>query len=209
MVTIAILIITCAVSLIFMRNMEFKGKHMFNAYAIQHNREWHRFISGGFLHANEMHLLVNMMTLYFFGPHVEKVYCSEALFGERWGSFMFALMYISAIIISSLYSFFKHRNNPHYNALGASGAVSAVLYSALLFFPMQTIYLFFAIPVNFALYGVIYLVYSNYMSRKGTDNIGHDAHFWGAVYGFIFPVIFNPQLAVNFVRKIAAFFTGL
>lgn len=201
MVTLAILIITCAVSLIYMQNFEFKSKHMFNAWAIKHRKEWQRFFTGGLLHADFMHLAFNMLALYSFGAMVEEVFKDEQLFGQRLGSLMFAFMYVSALAVSSIYSFFKHKDNIHYNALGASGAVSAVVYAAILFNPTGTIYLF-VIPIKAWIFGILYLIASWAMARKNIGNIGHDAHFWGSVYGFIFPIVFFPFLAQLFIDKL-------
>lgn len=201
MVTIAILIITSAVSLIYMQNHEFRNRYMFNAYAIRHRGEWQRFFTGALLHADGVHLMFNMLALYSFGQFVEDVFRDEELFGPRLGSFMYAVMYITAIPLSSLFSFFKHQHNPHYNALGASGAVSAVVYAAILFNPLGQVSFFF-IPIRSWIFGILYLVISWILARRNVGNIGHDAHFFGSVYGFIFPIIFFPFLAENFVSAL-------
>lgn len=201
MVNLAILIITCAVSLIYMNNYEFKNRYMFNAYAIRHRGEWQRFFTGALLHADGVHLAFNMLALYSFGEFVEEVFRDEELFGPRLGSFMYALMYVTAIPISSLFSFFKHQNNSHYNALGASGAVSAIVYSAILFNPLGQVSFFF-IPLRSWIFGILYLVISWFLARRNVGNIGHDAHFFGSVYGFIFPIIFFPFLAENFISAL-------
>jgi membrane associated rhomboid family serine protease len=198
MVTIVILLITAAVSLINMNNDEFRHQYMFNAWAIKHRKEWYRFFTAGLLHADFAHLAFNMLALYSFGAMVEDGFCSEALFGPKLGHFMFSMMYVSGLAISSIYSYFKHKDNILYNALGASGAVSAVVYSAILFHPNGTIY-FIVIPIKSWLFGILYLVASYVMARKNVGNIGHDAHFWGAVYGFIFPIIFFPFLIQRFI----------
>lgn len=201
MVTLAILIITCAVSLIYMQNYEFRSKYMFNAYAIRHRGEWQRFFTGALLHADFTHLAFNMLALYSFGAFVEEVFRDEVLFGARLGSLMYAIMYVTAIPISSMFSFFKHQNNPHYNALGASGAVSAIVYSAILFNPTGQV-MFFFIPIKSWIFGILYLVISWVLARRNVGNIGHDAHFFGSVYGFIFPIIFFPFLAENFISEL-------
>lgn len=216
MVTLAILIITCAVSLIYMNNYEFKNRYMFNAYAIRHRGEWQRFFTGALLHADGMHLAFNMLALYSFGDFVEGTfrgetminfeYLNHELFGQKLGSLMFAVMYVTAIPLSSLFSYLKHKDNPHYNALGASGAVSAVVYSAILLNPLGQVSFFF-IPLRSWIFGVLYLVVSWILARRNVGNIGHDAHFFGSVYGFIFPIIFFPFLAENFISALMMSFT--
>lgn len=212
MVTIAILIITCAVSLIYMQNQEFRNRYMFNAYAIYHRREWQRFFTGALLHADGIHLLFNMMALYSFGRMVEDTFRGQTdinfvlldgheLFGPKLGSFMFALMYVTAIPLSSLFSFFRHKNDPYYNALGASGAVSAVVYTAILLYPTGTVSFFF-IPMRSWVFGGLYLLVSWILARRNVGNIGHDAHFFGSVYGLIFPLIFFPFLAEKCITRI-------
>lgn len=198
MVTLAVLIITCAVSLIYMQNHEFRARYMFNAYAIRHRGEWQRFFTHALLHGDGVHLMFNMLAFYSFGQSVEEIFRNEDLFGAQWGSLMFAIMYVTAIPISSLFSFFKHKDNPGYNALGASGAVSAVVYSAILFDPLGQVSFFF-IPIRSWIFGILYLIISYILARRSVGNIGHDAHFYGSVYGFIFPILFFPFLAERFI----------
>lgn len=211
LVTYVILFVTCAVSLLYMQNEEFKRKFMFNAYAIRHRGEWWRFFTGALLHADGMHLLFNMMTLYFFGEAVEDTFNGKTsinghihheLFGPGKGSLMFLLMYVTAIPLSSMFSYFKHKNNAYYNALGASGAVSAVVYTFILLAPLSQLSIFFAIPVTAWIYGILYLIISWVLARRNVGNIGHDAHFFGSVYGFLFPLIFFPFLAENFIADL-------
>lgn len=179
---------------------------MFNAYAIKHRNEWWRWFTGGFLHADGMHLLFNMMTLYFFGPLVEEAFNQEGLFGHGKGSLMFFLMYASAIPLSSAYTYFKQRDNIYYNALGASGAVSAIVYTFILLAPLTKLSIFFAIPVTSWIYGVIYLIICWVLARRQIGNIGHDAHFFGSIYGFLFPIAFFPFLAERFVGMLVGSF---
>jgi membrane associated rhomboid family serine protease len=218
-VTLIIVIATCAISLIYMQNQEFKSKFMFNAYAIKHRNEWWRWFTGGFLHADMMHLIFNMVTLWYFGSVVELTMSGNSvlnqeeldgnfLWGHGVGSLMYFLMYMSAIPLSSVFTYFKNKDNPYYNALGASGAVSAVVYSFILFAPLRELTIFFAIPATSWIYGIIYLVISWTMARRNIGNIGHDAHFFGSLYGFIFPIVFFPFLAENFVSQLVGSLVG-
>jgi membrane associated rhomboid family serine protease len=111
-------------------------------------------------------------------------------------------LYFGGLIISNAYALFKHRNNYYYNAVGASGAVSAVLFAAIFFEPWQNIYFFAVLPIPGIVFAALYLIYSYYMSRKQQDQIAHDAHFLGALFGFIFPVLLNGRLFERFIDKL-------
>jgi membrane associated rhomboid family serine protease len=144
-----------------------------------------------------------MLTLFFFGTYVEDAF--TVIFGKI-GLFYFIFMYVSAMFISSIYTLAKHKDNYSYNAVGASGAVSAVLFSFILLNPLDKIYFFF-IPIGIPaiVFGVAYLLYSAYMSKQNMDNIGHDAHFYGAVFGFLFPLALDYNLIYNFIGKLFNF----
>ena len=205
MLTFFIIIVTAGISLIAMNNQQVMNRFMFNPYAIAHRREWWRFFSAGLLHADYMHLIFNMLSLYFFGRVVEMFFLDEQLFGKGIGTLVYLGMYVGALFMSSLFTYFKEKDNMYYNALGASGAVSAVIYASILLLPTQTIYIY-VIPVQAWIYGLIYLVASWYMARRNVGNIGHDAHFWGAVFGFIFPLVLKPELWYNFIFRMKEFF---
>ncbi|MCK9613135.1 MAG: rhomboid family intramembrane serine protease [Bacteroidales bacterium] len=199
-----IIAITSVVSIIAMQNHEWFYRLRFNPYLALTSKQWYRFITYGLIHAGWMHLLINMFVLYSFGDVVLQYYVY--LF-EAKGYYYFALLYVGAIMISVLPSFGKHKNNPYYNAVGASGAVSAVVFASILFAPMGKIYLFF-IPFGIPafIFGVLYLIYSAVMAKRGKDNIGHDAHFWGAVFGIIFTIILKPAIALYFFDQVKTFF---
>jgi membrane associated rhomboid family serine protease len=141
-----------------------------------------------------------MFVLWMFGNNVEKTY--TYLFGYV-GHFLYLLLYLSAIVVSTLYDLRKQRYNYEYHAVGASGAVSAVLFSFILLYPLEEVYFFF-IPKGIPsfLFGILYLIYSSYMSRKNIDNVGHAAHFWGGVYGFLFLIPFKWDLIGSFFEQI-------
>ena len=182
------------------RKKDLFHKFKFNAYMVFHRKEWWRLFSSGLIHADWMHLIFNMLTLYFFGGTVELYF--KYNFGT-WGIPMFILLYVAALAVSSIPDLIKHKNNHYYNAVGASGAVSAILFAAILFDPTMKIMLFIIpIPIPGYVFAPLYLLYSHYMSNKNMDNIGHNAHFWGAVFGFLFPVLFNFSLLSSFVFKI-------
>ena len=146
-----------------------------------------------------MHLLVNMYVLYFFGSSVESYY--DQVFGER-STVYFILLYFGGMMMSVLPTFGKHKDDPSYNALGASGAVSAVVFSFILFNPLGKLYLYGLLGLPSVVFGAAYLVYCYYASRRGGDHVNHDAHFWGAVYGFLLTVILKPSLIASFFDQI-------
>lgn len=176
-------------------------KLQFNAWQILRKKEFYRLFTHAFVHADWMHLLVNMFVLWSFGGAAIALF--NGYLGGN-GTLLFLILFLSAIPISSLYSLQKEKNNYHYNAVGASGAVTALVFSTIFFAPYNTIYIYF-IPVPSIVFGVLYLVYSGYMAKRGNDNIGHDAHFWGAVYGFTFPAIIEPELLKLFFYKLVTF----
>ncbi len=174
-------------------------RFIFNPYIIQQRKEWFRFISSGFLHADWIHLLINMFVLYSFGYALENYF--KAVFEQR-GEVYFILLYVGGLMTSVLPTFKKQKDNPSYNALGASGAVSAVVFSFILFNPLQSLCLYGILCLPGIIFGVIYLVYCYYAGKKGEGNINHDAHLWGAIYGFFFTALLEPSLLMNFFQQI-------
>lgn len=188
--TYIFIVATAIFSYLGFNNRELFDKYKFNAYMVYHRKEWYRLLSHGFLHADWTHLFVNMLVLFFFGRHVENYLDLLESHGIiKFSKLFFVILYITAIAFSSSLSLVKHKDNHWYNSIGASGAVSAVLFMSIFFGPWNFIYVFLALPIPGFIYGVLYLIYSQYMSRRGGDNIGHDAHFIGAVYGFFYPLI--------------------
>lgn len=199
--TVLIILITVVTSWQGFNQPSFTYKYMFNAYQVYHHKQWYRMVTHGFLHADWMHLGFNMLSFYSFGESIEKIFRSESLFGDSLGMIYYLVLYFGAMVFSSIFSLVKHKNNSHYNALGASGAVSAVIFTFILIAPSSKMYVFF-FPMNALLYGIIFLGMSYYMSKKNLDNIGHDAHFWGAVFGFVFPILIQPLFLDNFIFQV-------
>ena len=163
--------------------------------AIERNKQYDRLVTHGFIHADGQHLLFNMITLFFFGRAIEPV------FVEKIGLVGFVAFYLSAIVIAILPTYMNHRHDSHYRSLGASGAVSAVLFSYILFAPWSLIYVFF-LPVPAVLYAVAYTGYSIWMDRQGTDNVNHSAHLWGAAYGVMFTLLLEPDVLGLFMQRL-------
>jgi len=200
MITYYIIAATVCVSLISMNDNSLKGKMMFNPYMIHHKKEWYRFFSSGFIHADFAHLLFNMFSLYMFGTAVEQGY--QALF-EGKATLFFILLYVTALVLSSMYEYEKNKNNMYYNALGASGAVSAVVFAYIILAPTQKLFfIFLPIPIPAYLFGLIFLGVEYYLDKKGNSNVGHNAHFWGAIHGAIFTIILKPGLVISFIEQI-------
>ncbi len=201
--TLYIVIITALVSIVAFSNHELMDKLIFNPYAVKNNKQWYRLVTCGLLHADFFHLFINMFVLYSFGSAVE-IYYSYA-FGSA-GSYLYILMYVSSIFAANVSTLFKFQNNPNYNSLGASGAVSAVLFTSILFNPYSKVYLYGIIGLPGILMGGAYLAYSYYMTKRETsDHINHEAHFYGAVYGMLFTVVFKPVLLVLFFKQLMSF----
>lgn len=200
-ITIIIIIITVAVSLYAWSKPELQSKLILNSYQTARKKEYWRLLTSGFIHADYAHLAFNMFSLYFLGEYLEQIFMS--IFGPI-GGLVYVLLYLIGIIVSDIPSFLKHRNNPGFNSLGASGGVSAIVFSFILFAPTQPLHLMF-IPIGIPafIYGIVYLIYSWYQSQNGSDNINHDAHFYGAVFGLVFTAIVVPASLMQFVYQIS------
>lgn len=200
-ITGIITLITCVLSYYAEENPLYKVRWMFNPGKIRRSGQYDRWVMHGFIHSGYMHLGFNMMAFYSFGTNVE--YTFITLFGDL-GGLIFLLFYISAIAIASLPSYFKYQHTDLYNALGASGAVSAIVFAAILFNPLGGVgVIFIPVYVPGFIFGLIYLAYSQYMSQNSNDNIGHDAHFFGALYGIVFCVVLYPKVIWQFFEQIA------
>lgn len=182
--TIVIIAANIIISIKGFNDFGFFEKYKFNIAGIRRGEQV-RMFSSGFLHADFSHLLFNMLTLYFFAHVVI----------EQVGAPKFIIIYIISLLLGNLFSFYFHKNEYHYSAVGASGAVMGVLYSAILFYPDMGLYLFF-IPIAIPAYifGLAYLLYSIYGMKKQLGNIGHDAHIGGAVGGYALTLLFAPWL---------------
>lgn len=198
--TYIIIALTGVVSLIAFNRADIFDKLKFNPYLIHKKKEWYRFLSYGLVHADLMHLLINMFVLYSFGQIVEVYF--DHYFGLK-ASVFFLLLYSGGIAFSSLYDFGVHKNDAYYNAIGASGAVSAIVFSSIILHPGGKIFLFF-IPIGIPapLFGILYLVYSAYMAKKAKDNIGHNAHFFGAIFGVVFTILLDFDIARIFFEQL-------
>ena len=188
-ITLIIVIITSIISISGFSNEKIKDDLIFYPPYVKRGQVY-RFITHGLIHADPAHLIFNMLALYSFGEALEKIFSSPVIFGTN-GKFLYLLLYFTALIIASVPDFFKHKDNFYYRSLGASGAVSAVIFSAILFSPNTGIGLIFLPGLNIPgyIFAIIYLVISTILAKRGKDNIGHTAHITGAIYGLIFTYI--------------------
>ncbi|MCP9749841.1 rhomboid family intramembrane serine protease [Ferruginibacter sp. HRS2-29] len=200
-ITFILIAINVIFSIIGFSNDSFVSKTILWPYGIKREKQYGRFITSGFLHADWGHLFFNMFTFFFFGQQVERVFTYYGLGGK----IAFILLYFLALIVSDLPSYFKNRDNPSYRALGASGAVSAVVFAGILFNPWGRLYIYAAIPISYTLFAVLYIVYCIYMSRRASDNVNHDAHLYGSLFGLLFTIlligIMNPSLITPIIEQ--------
>ena len=193
--TLILILITVAISLLALSNQKVLFRLIFWAPAIKERAQYDRFISYGFVHADGAHLLFNMITLFFFGSVMEK------FFRQYCFDMGFVLFYLGGLIFSILPSYLKHRNDHQWSSLGASGAVSAVLFSYILFQPWNKIYVFF-IPVPAIIFAVLYIGYTIWSNQRNNSNINHSAHLWGAAYGIIATIIIEPRVIPHFLNAL-------
>lgn len=202
--TLVLVVLTCGISLYAWSNQQLMDSWILDPYRVRRNNDWYRFLTSGFLHADWGHLLFNMLAFYSFSQVVEQIY--SEVFGPTTGLLLFLLLYLGGIIISDVPTYLRHRNNPDYRSLGASGGVASVVFAAILFNPTGKIIIF---PIPFGIpgfiFGFLYLAYSYYMGRRRGDNINHDAHFYGALYGIVLTVSLLPQVAPLFWQQIKEF----
>ncbi len=194
-VTFALIAITCLVSWMAFNNRKLADRLILWPPAIDKHKQYDRLLSYGFIHADFMHLLFNMLTLYFFGRQI------ELLMTGLVGVWVYPLFYLSALVISILPTYLKNQHNPNYLSLGASGAVSAVLFAFILIAPWQLIFVFF-IPLPAIVFAVLYVGYSIWMDKRGGDRINHSAHLAGAAYGVMFLLIMRPEVLQHFLRAL-------
>ena len=186
-ITLYITIITVVTSISAMYNEPLMDKLIFHPYTVHQHKEWYRFFTSGFIHADFMHLAFNMFSFYMFGDYVEQYFAM--IFGAS-GSTFFILLYISSLLICLIPTYLNHYKQYHYQSLGASGAVSAIVFAGIFLQPTMQIG-FFIIPpiIPGFIFGPIYLGLTAYLSKKGQSGINHSAHLWGSIYGIVFLIV--------------------
>jgi membrane associated rhomboid family serine protease len=187
-ITLIIIILTAVISFTAFSNQKIIDDLIFYPPAITQHNQWYRFFTCGLIHADITHLLFNMFSLYMFGEFVERSFSTDILFGGK-GKLLYLIMYVMALFVCLIPTFIKHKNDYNYRSLGASGAVSAVVFAGILFDPTAKLGFFFIPPVIPGyIFGPLYLILSTWLEKRSQDNVNHSAHIWGALFGIIFIV---------------------
>lgn len=192
--TLLIILVTVIVSLLAWQSPALMQRLIFYPPAVQRGQV-DRFVTHGFIHADGQHLLFNMFTLYFFGRNM------QGFFADKMGSLGFILFYLSALVIATIPTYLRHKNNAGYSSLGASGAVSAVVFASILFDPWSLIVVL-VVPMPAIVYAIGYIAYSVYADRYRNDNIGHSAHLTGAIYGWLATILLEPRIVPYFFNQL-------
>ena len=209
-ITLIIIIVTALVSFAALNNQQLMDKLIFYPPAVTDNKQYYRFITCGFIHADIPHLLFNMLSFYLFSEQLVEPKFNE-FFGDA-GRIMFLAMYLLALVVCLLPTYFKNKHNENYRSLGASGAVSAVVFAGLLISPL-TMVGFFVIPpiIPGFIFGPLYLLLSWYLDKRQAGNINHSAHIWGALFGVAFLLVATriystEDIWANFVESVKFYF---
>lgn len=200
--------ITVLISLLGFSNNDIKEKGCFSPYDYFNKKKWWLLITHGFLHADFFHLFFNVYVLHIFGDRVESYFIKIS---PEIGMFYFVLFYLGAMIFATLPSIIKHNNNPSYRSLGASGAISAVVFAYILIDPLSELGLIL-IPGLFLpgfIFGALYLIAEHYLSKKQYSNIAHDAHISGSVFGVLFIMIYDIDTLYSFINDVGTYFSSL
>jgi membrane associated rhomboid family serine protease len=200
MITYIIIALTSIFSYIAFSNRDLFNKYLFDPYLVKHKNQWYRIFSHALLHGSWSHLIINMFVLWQFGVFVEHTFVLE--FGGI-GTFYYLILYLGGVFAASLPSIQKHGDNPYYTSIGASGAVAAVLFSYILMFPTHTLGFMIVIKIPAIVFGGLYLWYEKKMANENVnDGIGHDAHYFGALFGVAATLLFKPSFLLNFIQQI-------
>lgn len=203
LLTYGILIVTVGFSLVGFNNRSVTEKYLFHPYSVKHNKEYYRFFTHAFLHADATHLIFNCISFLAFSEPLLKML--QDLHGPQIGNLQFIGLIFFSMIASSLVSFSRHKDNYGYRSLGLSGVVSAVIFGYILFFPMSNISpLLLPIPIPGWVFGLAYMAFEYYADRKQTSNIAHDAHLSGAIFGAVYIFAFNAEVIIFIFKSLFA-----
>ncbi len=198
--TLVLVVLTCMISIPAFSNRKLFDLLKHHPYTEKREKQYYRWVTSGFLHGSWTHLLINMYVLYEFGRLVEMYYTK--MFGATTGVILYIAMYLLTILLADTPSYYKHQDNPHYSAIGASGGVSGILFTFILFLPWAMLSLYFAIPIPAIIFGVLYLWYESWAGKNQSDNIGHDAHVFGAFAGMLITIALKPSVFSNFLDNL-------
>lgn len=192
------------ISFLAFRDQSIMHKLLHLPYEENRKREYYRWLSSGFIHRDTTHLFINLIVLWSFGNHVERIY--KSIFSDVWATLLYAGLFLIAVLAANIPSFLKNKDNPGYAALGASGGVSGILFVSILFAPWNPVYLMAILPIPGIIFGLLYLGYEYYASKKIQDSIGHDAHFWGAIAGILYTIIIYADALPLFLHRLSSEF---
>lgn len=202
-ITILLIIAIAGISFWAFQDEKVRNKLIMHPYTVLKNKEYYRLLSSGFIHADFMHLAFNGYALYLFGKYIEVFY--NKIFGPTLGPTYYVLLFALGVIVSDIPTLFKNQNNPNYFSLGASGGVSAVMFSTIILYPLLPLqFILIPIPIPGFILGLGYLAYSYYAdkNRQQGDNVGHSAHLYGALFGVIFTIVMHPPAISAFFKQI-------
>jgi len=201
-ITMILIVITVIASIYGWNNQAIQQKWMFNPFIVHNAKQYYRFLSSGFIHSNSVHLLFNMIALFFFGSVIERIYLNT--FGTM-GIVFYLVTYLAGIVASNIKTYMKYKNSSYYNSLGASGGVASILFASILYRPTSSICLYFAICIPAFIMGGLYLIYTYYSGKKNSDNINHDAHLFGSLFGIAFTILLRPSVFLEFIERVKNF----
>ena len=201
-VTLILVVITVITSIYGWNNPSVQQRWMFNPFVVHNAKQYFRFLSSGFIHSNTVHLLFNMIVLFFFGSVIERIY--KELYGNL-GVILYLITYLAGIAVANIKTFIKYKDSSYYNSLGASGGVASILFASILYRPTSSICLYFAICIPAFILGALYLIYTYYSGKKSSDNINHDAHLYGSLFGIVFTIIIRPVVVIDFIERVKNF----
>jgi len=191
--SLAILGLTIVVSAIgLMSSPRIIERNLLRPYYLRREKRYDTLITKGFVHADGSHLFFNMLSLYFFGPPLE----------ARIGTPKFIALYFIGLLVASLGTYFRRRRDPQYASLGASGAINSVLFAYIVYYPLNNIYLFFVVKIPAFLFAFLFLGYSYWASKNARDNVNHDAHFDGALFGLLFVLVTEPDAWIGGLSRL-------
>jgi len=199
-VTYTILALTVLISYQGFSNHDLINRYSFNPYKVKHERQFYRIISHAFFHADNAHLLFNMMSLYFVGRFLEAVLVQE--YGVTDGELHFLAIYLGGAVVGTIFSYLKNNQNPNYQSIGASGAVSATIFAFILWLPDIEFLLFFIIPMKAFIFGFLFLAIEFVAMKRSKSRIAHDVHIISAIYGACYVLLINFDKGIEFFNLI-------
>ena len=199
-VTYGLMIVIGLVTYIAWQRPELHARLMLNPYTVYHKKQYYRLLTSGFVHNNSMHLFLNLFTLYFFGLAIEDIF--EFSFGGA-SILVYLVFFITAIVVANIPTTLKYKDQPHYNSLGASGGVSALVLAFVLFDPIRDLCLYGILCLPGFILGALFIAYSIIMGKRNVDNINHDAHLFGALYGALFILLLKPEAFQLFIEALS------